>query len=148
MSPFRRSYNRIIYVTGIALVLITLGIEYFQYQRNQHLILIDLKNRLDEHTSNVNLRARTVQGYVNGLKTAAENTLFYIKTFGTTSPLFQYLRNDLEKKYYYLDTNEEKVDKSMVGNLIGLGSIETFSENLKAELNMALLLNTHFQELL
>lgn len=145
MNPFRRGYNRIVWLTGIALILITLGIEYFQYQRNQHLVLIDLKNRLDEHTSNVNLRARTIQGYVTGLKTAAENNLFYIKKFGITSPLFSYLRNNLEKKSYYLDLEDLKIDRALVGNLMGLGSIEEFSENLRAEINMALLLNTHFE---
>src|SRR5438477_476300 len=125
MIKFRRGYNRIAYLTGIALVFIALGIEYFQYQHNQQLVLIDLKNRLDEHTLNVNLRARAIQGTVNGLKTAAESTLFYIKKFGVTSPLFPYLKNDPEGKSYSLDVADSKIDKAMVGNLTGLGSIET-----------------------
>ena len=145
MAPFRRGYNRIVYFTGIALVIITLGIEYFQYNRHQQLILTDLKNRLDEHTLNVNLRARTVQGYVNGLKTAAENTLFYIKKFGSRSPLFPYLKNDPEGNSYYLDVEGLNINKKLTGNLMGLGSIQKFSENLKIEINMALMLNTFFE---
>ena len=124
MNSFRRGYNRIVYLTGIALIFITLGIEYFQYKHNQHLVLTDLKNRLDEHTFNINLRVRTVKGYVNGLKTIAESDLIYIKNFGTHSPLFSYLKEDENKKYYYLDAKDLKLDKSNFGNLIGLGSLE------------------------
>ena len=144
MNSFRRGYNRIVYLTGIALIFITLGIEYFQYKHNQHLVLTDLKNRLDEHTFNINLRVRTVKGYVNGLKTIAESDLIYIKNFGTHSPLFSYLKEDENKKYYYLDAKDLKLDKSNFGNLIGLGSLENFSENLKIEVNMALFLNILF----
>ena len=64
MNQSHRGYYKVAFFTGIFLVLVTLGIEYFQYQRHQHLILSDLKNRLDEHTINVNLRSHTVQGYV------------------------------------------------------------------------------------
>ncbi len=145
MSQVSRGYKRIAYLTGMALVLITLGIEYFQYHHNKDLMLIDLKNRLDEHTSNVNLRARTIQGYVNGLKTAAENSLFYIKTWGTTSPFFPYLKNNPERGAYYLDITNTSLNKAMVGNLTGLGKIEDLSQEIKMELNMALLLNTYFE---
>lgn len=141
MSPFRRGYKRIAYLTGISLVFITLGIEYFQYQRNQNLILIDLKNRLDEHTSNVNLRARTLQGYVNGLKIAAENNLFYIKKFHIKSPLFSELKSNIETNSYDLGG----VKNRMVGNLMGQGSVKDFSDSLKDEINMALSLNTNFE---
>ncbi|MBS0271361.1 MAG: GHKL domain-containing protein [Proteobacteria bacterium] len=144
MNPFRHSYNRIVYMTGIALVLITLGIEYFQYNRHQEFLLMDLKNRLDEHTTNVNLRARAIQGYVHGLKIAAENALFYVKNFGTVSPLFPYLKNNLENTSYSLDTGP-KIDKAKLGNLTGLGSIENLSSDLKNELNMALALNSFFE---
>ncbi len=145
MNPFRRGYNRIVGLTGLALILIALGIEYFQYHRNQQLVLIDLKNRLDEHASNVNLRARTIQGYVNGLKTAAETNLFYIKNFGITSPLFPHIVNNFDNKSYYLDLQNLKIDKVILGNLIGFGSVDEFSENLRIELNMALLLNSYFE---
>ncbi len=145
MNPFRRGYNRIVYLTGIALLFITVGIEYFQYRHNQQLLFTDLKNRLDDHTSHVNLRVRTIRGYVNGLKTAAENTLFYINEFGMTSPLFAYLKNDLDKKSYHLEVTNSKIDKATIGNLIGLGSIDALSNKLKNEINMALLLNTFFE---
>jgi len=145
MSQVSRGYQRIAYLTGMALVLITLGIEYFQYHHNKDLMLLDLKNRLDEHTSNVNLRARTIQGYVNGLKTAAENSLFYIKTWGETSPFLASLKNNPEKGAYYLDITNTSLNKAMVGNLTGLGTLEDLSQDVKTELNMALLLNTYFE---
>lgn len=144
MNPFRHGYNRIVYMTGIALVLITLGIEYFQYQRHQEFLLMDLKNRLDEHTANVNLRARTIQGYVHGLKTAAEASLFYIKNFGTISPLFLYLTNNSDEEFYSLDANLN-IGKEKLSNLTGLGSVENLTNDLKNELNMALSLNTFFE---
>jgi signal transduction histidine kinase len=145
VKPFRSGYNWIVCLTGLALVLITLGIEYFQYNRNRELILIDLKNRLHEHTLNVNLRARAIQGYVTGLKTAAENTLFYIKTFQTTSPLFSDLKNNAAGNAYALNIQDQKINQAMVGNLTGLGSLESLSQAIKTELNMALLLNTYFE---
>src|ERR1700722_19303007 len=85
MTQFRHGYNQIVYLTGVALILITVGIEFFQYHRHQQLILRDLKNRLEEHASNMDLRAQTIQRYVNGFKMVAENTLFYIKEFGLPS---------------------------------------------------------------
>lgn len=145
ISELSRSYKRIAYLTGIALVLITLGSQYFQYKRNQYLILTDLKNRLDEHTSNVNLRARTAQGYVNGLKIAAENALYYIKQFKISSPFFSHLKDSPTKQTYFLDIRSLPTIKPMVGNLTGFGSIESLPENIKRELNMALLLNTFFE---
>ncbi len=38
MSQVSRGYKHIAYLTGIALVLITLGIEYFQYHHNKDLM--------------------------------------------------------------------------------------------------------------
>lgn len=144
MNHFRRGYTRIILGTCFALLLIALGIEYFQYQRNQHLILTDLKNRLVEHTSNVNLRARTIQGYVNGLKMTAENTLYYVKEKEEVSPLFFYLKDFPSMHSYGLDLEDSPTNKKMVGNLIGFGTLETLSKPLINELNMALLLNIPF----
>jgi len=145
VKPFRSGYNWIVCLTGLALVLITLGIEYFQYNRNRELVLIDLKNRLHEHTINVNLRARTIQGYVTGLKIAAENTLFYIKTFQTASPLFSDLKNNATGNAYSLDIQNPRINQTMVGSLTGLGSLDSLSQETKTELNMALLLNTYFE---
>ncbi len=141
MTQFRRSYNRIALLTGIALALITLGIEYFQYNHNKQLLLIDLKNRLNEHTMNMNLRARTIRGYVNGLRNAAENSLFYIRQFGTTSPLFPFLKNNRALNSYDLDLENQNINKGLVSNLTGLGNIKDISDDLKAELQMALFLN-------
>lgn len=50
MNPFRHGYNRIVYMTGVALILITVGIEYFQYQRHKQFILMDLKNHLNKYS--------------------------------------------------------------------------------------------------
>jgi len=141
MTQFRSGYNRIALFIGIALVAITVGIEYFQYNHNKQLILIDLKNRLNEHTMNMNLRARTIRGYVNGLKHAAENSLFYIRKFGTTSPLFPFLKSNEKETSYYLDIETQSINKDLVGNLTGLGSLDGITDDLKTELQMALLLN-------
>lgn len=145
MNPFRQGYKRIAYITGLALILITIGIEYFQYNRSQELILNDLKNRLDEHTSNINLRVRAIQGYVNGLKTAAENNLFTIKKFNVSSPFFSYLSNNKSENRYSLNVPPHMATQKMTGNLMGLGSVKGFSDSLKTELNMALLLNTNLE---
>jgi len=144
MNQLRRSYYGVAYFTGVALVLITLGIEYFQYHRHQHLILSDLKNQLDEHTINVNLRSRSVQGYVNGLKTAAENSLFYIKEFKHTSFLFKLIKDLPNKQSFYLDGKNLRYNNAAVGNLSGLGSISNLSQEHRDEINMALFLNTFF----
>lgn len=72
MNPFRRGYNRIVFLTGFALILIPFGIEYVQYTHNRHLILVDLKNRLDEHTTNVSLRVRMIQEQRGDLKMPLE----------------------------------------------------------------------------
>jgi len=72
MNPFRRGYNRIVFLTGFALILIPLGIEYIQYTHNRHLILVDLKNRLDEHTTNVSLRIRMIQEHRGNLEIPPE----------------------------------------------------------------------------
>lgn len=145
MNQSHRGYYKIAYLTAFALVLITLGIEYFQSQRHQHLILRDLKNRLDEHTINVNLRARVVQGYVSGLKTMAENSLFYIKKFDHTSFFFHLIKDTPDKKSFYLDPKDLGSHKEAIGNLSGLGSIGALSKEHKDELNMALFLNTFFE---
>lgn len=145
MNQLRRNYFGVAYLTAIALVLITLGIEYFQYHRHQYLILSDLKNRLDEHTINVNLRARTVQGYVTGLKTAAENSLFYIKKFDHTSFFFHLIKDSPDKKSFYLDPQDLGNHKEAIGNLLGLGSIGALSKEHRDEINMALFLNTLFE---
>jgi signal transduction histidine kinase len=145
MNQSHRGYYKVAYFTGIALVLITLGIEYFQYKRHEHLILSDLKNRLDEHTINVNLRSRAIQGYVNGLQMAAENSLIYIKEFNHTSFLFNLIKDSPDKKFFYLDIKDLKVNKDAVGNFSGVGSIESLSNDHKPEINMALFLNTYFE---
>lgn len=145
MNQLHRSYYGIAYLTGVALVLITLGIEYIQYRHHQHLILTDLKNRLDEHTLNINLKTRTIQGYVRGLKTAAENSLRYIKTYDHTSFLFHLIKENPDQKSFYLDVGDLRVNKPAVGNLSGLGSLRTLSSAHKAEINMALFLNTFFE---
>lgn len=145
MNQYHRGSYQIAYLTCIALVLITLGIEYFQYGRHQHLILSDLKNRLDEHTINVNLRTRAVQGYVTGLKIAAENSLAYIKEFNHTSFLFHLIKDTSDKKYFYLDRSSLKSNKEAIGNLSGLGSIDALSKERKTEINMALFLNGLFE---
>lgn len=144
MNQLGRGYYGILSLTGIALVLITVGIEYFQFHRHQALILTDLKHRLEEHSTNVNLRARSIQGSVHGLKILAENSLSYIKEFDHTSFLFSLIQDSPDKKYFYLDGNALKVNKGSVGNLSGLGSIKTLSKDRRAEVNMALFLNTVF----
>ncbi|HUX80067.1 MAG TPA: ATP-binding protein [Alphaproteobacteria bacterium] len=72
MNPFRRGYNRIVLLTGFALLLIPLGIEYFQYTHSRHLILEDLKNRLDEHTTNVSLRIQMIHEHRGDLEIPPE----------------------------------------------------------------------------
>jgi len=144
MNKFNRSYYWVACLTALTLVFITLGIEYFQYQRHENLILMDLKNRLDEHTVNVNLRARAVQGYVNGLKTAAEKSLFYIKEFKHTSFLFSLIKDEPNKKSFYLDIKDPRIDPSAIGNFSGTGSINDLANAHKQEINMALFLNTFF----
>lgn len=145
MRQLHRGYYGIAYLTGIALVLITLSIEYIQYRYHQNLLLTDLKNRLDEHTININLRTRAVQGYVQGLKTAAETSLRYIKTYDHTSFLFPLLKENPDEKSFYLDRSDLRVNQTAVGNLSGLGSISNLSFFHKAEINMALFLNTFFE---
>ncbi len=146
MNPFRRGTTQIAYLTGIALVIIAVGIEYFQFHQNQQFLLTDLKNRLIEHTANVNLRARTVKGYVIGLKTAAENSLNEIKQFGMKSPLYAYLKNDLPTHTYFLD--RESLTEIVSGNLRGKGTLEGLSQQTRNELNMALSLNPFFENAL
>ncbi|MBA3813224.1 MAG: hypothetical protein H0X26_01835 [Alphaproteobacteria bacterium] len=145
MNQLHRGYYKVAYLTGLVLVLVTLGIEYFQYQRHQNLVLNDLKNRLDEHTININFRSRAVQGYVNGLKMAAENSLIYIKEFNHTSFLYPLIKDSSDKKFFSLDVKDLKVNKEAVGNFSGLGSIESLSKDHKHEINMALFLNTFFE---
>lgn len=145
MNQLHRGYYGIAYLTGIALVIITLSVEYVQYRHHQHLILSDLKNRLDEHTTNINLRTHAVQGYVHGLKTAAENSLRYIRAYDHTSFLFHLIKERPDQKSFYLDVGDLRVNKAAVGNLSGLGTIKTLSSAHKAEINMALFLNTFFE---
>lgn len=145
MNQYHRGYYQVAYLTCIMLVLVTLGIEYFQYDRQQYLILSDLKNRLDEHTINLNLRTHAVQGYVSGLKIAAENSLAYIKEFNHTSFLFHLIKDMPEKKSFFLDIKDLNVNKEAVGNLSGLGSMEMLSKDEINEINMALFLNTPFE---
>jgi len=145
MNQLHRGYYGIAYLTIIALVLIALGIEYIQYRHHQHLLLTDLKNRLDEHTTTINLKTRAVQGYVHGLKTAAENSLRYIKTYNHTSFLFHLIKENPDQKSFYLDVGDLRVNKTAVGNLSGLGSLSALSSPHKAEINMALFLNTFFE---
>lgn len=145
MNQLHRGYYGIAYLTLIALVLIALGIEYIQYRHHQHLLLTDLKNRLDEHTATINLKTRVVQGYVRGLKTAAENSLRYIKTYDHTSFLFHLIKENPDQKSFYLDVRDLRVNKTAVGNLSGLGSLSDLSSAHRAEINMALFLNTFFE---
>ncbi len=145
MNPFRQGYKKIAILTGLALVLVTIGTEYFQFKKNQELILADLKNRLHEHTSNVNLRARHIQGYVQGLKQTAENNLYFIQKFNVTSPLFSFLTNDPNGQGYYLNIPQKDASDKMIGTVLGQGSTASFSQSLKDELNMALMLNTNLE---
>jgi signal transduction histidine kinase len=145
MNSFKRSYHRIIYLTALSLILIAVGIEYFQYQRHKEYVLIDLKSRLNEYTSTLNLQTRTIREYVNGLKIAAENNLFYIQTFNINSPLFSYLKNNPEKTRFYLDVDNTRLKESMIGNLTGEGSLDNLGQNLKNEINMALFLNNFLE---
>ncbi|MBY0272220.1 MAG: GHKL domain-containing protein [Alphaproteobacteria bacterium] len=145
MDSFKRGYSRIIYLTGIFLVLIAVGIEYFQYQRHKEYVLIDLKNRLNEYASTLNLQARTLREYVNGLKTVAENNLFYIQNFNITSPLFPYLKNNPGKASFFLETEKLQPEEAMIGNLTGEGSLDNLSQNRKNEINMALFLNNFLE---
>lgn len=145
MNLFKRGYNQIIYLTGIALILITLGIEYFEYERHKNYVLIDLKNHLDEYASTLNVQANTIKQYVNGLKIAAENNLFYIQRLNLSSPLFSSLKNNTHSTGFYLDIRGTNLDKVMVGNLTGLRSLDHLSKKVKDEINMALLLNNFFE---
>lgn len=145
MDSFKRGYSRIIYLTGIFLVLIAVGIEYFQYQRHKEYLLIDLKNRLNEYTSTLNLQARILREYVNGLKIVAENNLFYIQSFNITSPLFPYLKNNPEKTRFFLETEKFQAKEAMIGNLTGEGSLDNLSQEHKNEINMALFLNNFLE---
>ncbi|MDZ4322828.1 MAG: hypothetical protein U1A05_01915, partial [Alphaproteobacteria bacterium] len=145
MDSFKRGYSRIIYLTGIFLVLIAVGIEYFQYQRHKEYVLIDLKNRLNEHASTLNLQARTIREYVNGLKIVAENNLFYIQSFNIVSPLFPYLKNNPRKASFFLETEKFQPKEAMIGNLTGEGSLDNLSQGRKNEINMALFLNNFLE---
>lgn len=145
MNHLHRWYYGIAYLTAIALVVIALGIEYIQYRHHQHLLLTDLKNRLDEHVTTINLRTRTIQGYVQGLKIAAENSLRYIKTYDHTSLLFHLIKESPNQKSFFLDVGDLRVNKTGVGNLSGLGSLRALSPAHRAEINMALFLNTFFE---
>jgi signal transduction histidine kinase len=145
MHSFKRGYSRIIYLTGIFLVLIAVGIEYFQYQRHKEYVLIDLKSRLNEYVSTLNLQARTIREYVNGLKIVAENNLFYIQNFNITSPLFPYLKNNPEKTRFFLEMKKFQPEEAMIGNLTGEGSLDNLSQDHKNEINMALFLNNFLE---
>lgn len=144
MNQLQRNYYGIISLTLLALFLLTVGIEYSQFQRHQKLILLDLKHHLDEHAANINLRTRTLRGYVDGLKKVSENSLFYIKTFHHTSFLFPLLKESQDKEYFYLEPDRLLAKQSEVGNLVGLGSIATLSKDRRDEINMALFLDTVF----
>jgi len=143
MKKFRSNYNRIIYLTCIAFVMIAFGIEVTQYYRDRESSVKDLKNTVDEYASNLNVRARTAQGYVSGLKTSAENYLYYIHHLGLKHPLFPQLTQMENSPLYTL--NVEGLNKKRVGNLTGIGDFGTFGDDIKAELQMALFVNSGFE---
>ncbi len=145
MNPFRQGYKRIAFFTGVALILITIGVQYSQYKQSQELILSDLKHHVTEYASNFNLRARTIRSYVNGLKIAAENNLVSIKVFQMSSPLFRFLKQHENGKSYSLEVPPNISNEKITGNLIGLGSLNSFSQSQKNELNMSLLLDTNLE---
>lgn len=145
MRHLRRGYYGIASLTGIAIVLITLGIESYQYHNQQYLILRELKNRLDEHTLAISLRTQAIQEEIKGLQLAAEDSLRYIKYYQHTSFLFPLLKENPDQKSFSLDVGTLPVNQSAVGNLAGLGSLRNLSSAVKEELNMALFLNTFFE---
>jgi signal transduction histidine kinase len=145
MRHLRRGYYGVASLTGIAIVLITLGIESYQYHNHKYLILRDLKNRLDEHALALSLRTQAVQEEVKGLQLAAEDSLRYIKHYHHTSFLFPLLKESPDQKSFSLDGGALPVNKSAVGNLVGLGSLKSLSSSEKEEINMALFLNTFFE---
>ncbi len=144
-NPFQKGLKFILIITGLSLILIAIGVEYYQYQRKQDFLLNNLKNRLIEHAANINLRVRTTQGYVQGLKNAAETTLYEIKHLNLKTPLFPLLADDPTTRTYTLDITNLQPNKISFGNLQGIGTLEDLSSSQKEELQMALLLYPFFE---
>ena len=53
MKPYRANYNRVIFFTCFAIVMIVVGIECIQFFTEKKWILEDLHSRLKEHTVGV-----------------------------------------------------------------------------------------------
>lgn len=143
MKQFRSSYNRIVYLTCIALILIASAIEGGQYLRERRNTISNLETQVDEYASNINVRARSTQGYVEGLRETAEQYLYYIKNFNMSSPLWKYLKQLPGEDMYSLDLKPD--EKTRVGNLAGYGVLGQQDQETLDELQMALLLSSAFQ---
>ena len=144
MKPYRANYNRVIFFTCFAIVMIVVGIECIQFFTEKKWILEDLHSRLKEHTVSLDMKAQTIRDYTQGLKITAENKIYYQNHKHDYSHHFKDLRQNQDGTYS-LDVTSPVVKKDMVGNLTGIGHIDEMSEALQKEIKMALSLNTAFE---
>ncbi|MGC1249116.1 MAG: hypothetical protein WA865_23105, partial [Spirulinaceae cyanobacterium] len=138
---FFARYNRIISLTFIVVILISLGVFFWQVNSQYKYEISLIQDHFEEEIISLDEILKTNTDYVEALRLRA-NSFYEVNEEETDrSRLFDSLQYDPQEDIYSLDHIPFPYNSNLVGNLTGKGSLQGHSPEFYREIEMALALN-------
>ncbi|RKZ92516.1 MAG: hypothetical protein DRR19_04020 [Candidatus Parabeggiatoa sp. nov. 1] len=143
MAFFKR-YNYIMMTTLIVVLVVSAGLFYLQFISRYEYEVSQIKSQFEERVLSLDYMMKAAIDQVDAMQIAAQSYLTAHQNHRSPSLLFSQLSEKPEQKIYHLDNVKPPYTQTMVGNLTGMGSLNS-SSTFYREIEMALSLNPHFQ---
>ncbi len=139
---FLKRYNYIIITTFLIIILISSGLFYLQFLSRYENTIYQIKSKFEQRSLSLDHIVKEFTDHIGGLQIAANNYLITHQTKPQTSLLFSQLKQN--NNLYHLDDVKPPFNKTIVGNLTGIGSLKNRSVDFYREIEMVLQLNSLF----
>ncbi|MGB5687358.1 MAG: SpoIIE family protein phosphatase [Candidatus Electrothrix sp.] len=142
-SQFTLRYNKVMFITFLVVISILVALSAIQIDSQTEKDDVQLVERVKDRSVSIDNLIVSITDHLNLIQTRAEN--FFLDSYQIdNSKLFRAL-SSIDDNYYSLDNIPSPYLQRNIGNLTGMGNPANFSPSLKAELAMALGLNSLFQ---
>lgn len=138
---FFARYNRIISLTFIVVLVVSLGVFFWQINSQYNYEISLIKDHFEEEVISLDETLKTNTDYVESLRIRADSFYEVNEENKGHSRLFNSLQYDPKEDIYSLDDIPSPYKSQLVGNLTGKGSLQNRSPEFYREIEMALALN-------
>ncbi len=138
---FFARYNRIISLTFIVVIVISLGVFFWQINSQYKYEISLIQDHFEEEVISLDEILKTNTDYIEALRIRANSFYEVSKEDTDHSQLFNSLQYNPQEDIYSLDNIPFPYKSQLVGNLTGKGSLQGRSPEFYREIEMALALN-------